>query len=64
MPAPTPIKPAVQIDPLSKLAALASDIRKIASAIEEVALNIETATHSNDEELEKLRALKNILKGL
>lgn len=65
---PMPSKPAPKSskpeDPLSRLASLASKLRAIADEAEELALDIEATKTTNDEELEKLRTLKTLLKGL
>lgn len=61
---PTAKTPAPSADAFAKLSTLASDLRKMADTIEEVALNMELLSQDTKEELEKLRTLKTLLKGL
>lgn len=61
---PKAITPAPPIDVFTKLSTLAIDLRKMADTVEEVALNMELLSQDTKEELEKLRTLKTLLKGL
>lgn len=64
---PAPAKPTAPVspqDPLSRLAALAKKLCDVATEVEELALDIEATKSNNEEELEKLRTLKTLLKGL
>lgn len=51
-------------DILDQFIDIAARMRSIADDIEKLGLKVETSKHDNDEELTKLRQLKNLLKGL
>ena len=52
------------VDPLSRLATVAETLRELADDLEDIALEVTQTRSSNDEELEKLRTLKTLLKQL
>lgn len=69
-PVPTPCKPTLvktndtPPDPLTRFASIATKLRQLADEIDELGLDIEAAKTDNEQELAKLRQLKDLLKGL
>lgn len=63
-PAPTPEIQVVSVDPMGKLANLASDLRRMANSLEEVAIEIEQLRAEDKDKLSKLHQLQTLLKGL
>ena len=62
-----PIKqedPAREPDLLDQFIAMASRMRAMADDMEKLGLKVEASTHDNNEELVKLRQLRNLLKEI
>lgn len=64
-PAPAPAKDVPpSIDPITRLSALAINLRALAAELESAAVDLAMQFEQNDAETEKMRQLKSILKSL